>query len=283
MTRSRSIPLGLLPAILLLGILFAGGMSFAILESLRPLFSVSHYRALLNEPELRASILATFLVSTAATAIATCLGLMLALALRSFAPGSRLLNTLLQIPIAIPHLAMAALVLDVLSQSGLISRILFFFHLIGQPSAFPELLHDRYSIGIILTYVLKETPFIALVALATLGRSVTEYEWAAATLGASRWQRFRHVTLPLIAPSVVSASLIVFAFIFGSFEIPFLLGKSYPPMLGVLVQRRYMSPQLDDRPDAIAAGILMSVVSALFVVAYLRLSVRLVGERPALF
>lgn len=286
----RSIPLGLLPAILVLGVLFAGGISFAVLESLRPLtatgehvFSFAHYRSLLIEPEIRASIFSTFLVSTVATALATCFGVALALALRRFAQGSRLLSTMLQVPIAIPHLAMAVLVLNVLGQSGLIARIFFILGLVGRPSAFPELLHDRYSIGIILTYVLKETPFIALVVLATLGRSVKEYEWAAGTLGASARQCFRYVTLPLIAPSVVSASLIVFAFIFGSFEVPFLLGKSYPPMLGVLVQRRYLSPQLDDRPDAIAAGVLMSIVSAVFVLAYLRLSVRLVGERPALF
>jgi putative spermidine/putrescine transport system permease protein len=265
-------------------------MSVAVLESVRPLaatgervFSFDHYRALVFEPELRVSIVYTFLLSTAATAVSTCLGLLTALVLRHLARGSQLLNTLVQIPIAVPHLAMAVLVLDLLGQSGLIARVFFLCGLINKPSEFPEILHDRYSVGIVVTYVLKETPFIALVALATLRRSVADYERVAATLGASTWQRFRHVTLPLIAPSVVSAALIVFAFIFGSFEVPFLLGRPYPPMLGVLVQRRYLSPELSDQPDAIAAGVLMSIVSAAFVFAYLRLSVRLVGERPALF
>lgn len=194
-----------------------------------------------------------------------------------------MLNTLVQVPIAVPHLAMAVLVLDLLGQSGLIAR--FFFHagFINRPADFPELLQDRQGIGIVLTYVLKETPFVALVVLAMLRRSVAEYERAAATLGASAWQRFHLVTLPLIAPSLVSASLMVFAFIFGSFEVPFLLGRAHPPMLGVLVQRLYLSTELNDRPDAIAAGVLMSIACAVFVFAYLRLSVRLAGERPALF
>ncbi len=111
--------------------------------------------------------------------------------------------------------------------------------------------------------MLKETPFVAL--------------------GASPWQRFRHVTLPLVAPPVVSAALIVFAFIFGSFEVPFLLGRPFPAMLGVLVQRRFLGIDLNDRPDAMAAGVLMSVLSALAVLGYLRLSSRLIGERPTIF
>ena len=278
--------LALLPAVLLLGVLFAGGLSFAVLESVQGpngTFSLEHYRALLVEPELRESIVYTLLLSSVATGISTALGLLAALTLRRFSRGSRLLTILVQLPLAVPHLAMAVLVLDVLGQSGLIARL---FHLAGstkQPSDFPELLHDRFGVGILVTYILKETPFITLVALAALRRSIGDYEAVAATLGASAWQRFRHVTLPLIAPSLISAALMVFAFVFGSFEVGFLLGRSYPPLLGVLVQRRYMSTELADRPDAIAAGVLMSIVSAVFVFAYLRLSVRLVGERPVLF
>lgn len=277
--------IALMPAVLLLGVLFAGGLSFALVESMRPngVFSLEHYRALLVEPELRASIFYTFAVSTMSTALSTCCGLVAALALRHFARSSRFLNTMVQVPLAMPHLAMAVLVLNLLGQSGLFSRVLHLVGLVGQPADFPALLHDRYAVGIVASYVLKETPFIALVALATLRRTVADHEAVAATLGASAWQRFRYVTLPLIAPSLVSASLIVFAFVFGSFEVPFLLGQSYPPMLGVLVQRRYLSTDLADRPDAIAAGVLMSLVSAVFVWAYLRLSVWLVGERPALF
>jgi len=65
---------------------------------------------------------------------------------------------------------------------------------------------------------------------------------AAATLGASAWQRFRYVTLPArVAPSVVSAALLVFAFIFGAFEVPYILGRPYPAMLGVVAQRRFLS------------------------------------------
>ena len=111
-----------------------------------------------------------------------------------------------------------------------------------------------------------------------------EYEQAALTLGASWWQRLRHVTLPLAAPAAVSASLVVFAFIFGAFEVPFILGRPYPAMLSVVAQRRYLSTDLADRPGAVAVAVVIALVTALLVWAYLRLARALVGvERPTIF
>jgi hypothetical protein len=54
-------------------------------------------------------------------------------------------------------------------------------------------------------------------------------------------------------------------------------------MLGVVAQRRFLSMDLADRPDAIALAVLVTIVSALLVFAYLRLARKLIGERPTLF
>ena len=102
--------------------------------------------------------------------------------------------------------------MNLIGQSGLIARLAHFAALIQTPAGFPVLINDRYGAGILIAYVLKETPFIALIALAMLRRTAEDYELVAATLGASSWQRFRYVTLPLVAPAVISASLLVFAF-----------------------------------------------------------------------
>jgi len=290
MREVRGAVLALLPVLALLAFLFGGGLGIAVAQSAgffapagENAFTLRHYSALFHDPEIRASILVTFIWAGAASAISMVLGVALALVLEGTVRGSRLIGVLLQAPIAIPHLAMAILALHVVGQSGLVSRVAFAMGLIRVPAEFPEIFHDRYGAGILLTYVLKETPFVALVALAMLRRAGDEYTAVAATLGATRWQQFRYVTLPMIAPPVISATLIVFAFLFGSFEVPLLLGRTYPAMLGVLAQRRFMSDDLADRPDAIAAGVLMSVISAMAVFLYLRLSSRLVGERPTLF
>jgi putative spermidine/putrescine transport system permease protein len=284
------ITLALLPAILILGLLFGGGLVMALVQSLGDFpptgehqFTLAHYRALLSDPELRISIAITFLWASIATGISAAAGFALALALRNLAHGSRVLSALLQIPVAIPHLAMAIFLINVIGQSGLAARLAYALRLIHVPADFPVLVNDRYGAGIVIAYALKETPFLALVTLAMLRRTAAEYELAAATLGASRWQRFRYVTLPLVAPSALSASLLVFAFIFGAFEAPYILGRPYPAMLGVVAQRRFLSMDLADRPDAIALAVLATVVSALMVWVYLRLARRLLGERPILF
>lgn len=277
----------LVPVGAILTLLYGGGLLVAVLQSLGggeggPL-TLTHYRALGGDAEWQAALGVTVVWATAATAISGVLGVGLALALRHLARGSETATALLQVPVAVPHLAMAAILVHLLGQSGLVARLAFAMGWIDGPAGFPALLQDRYGVGILLAYVWKETPFLALVALAMLRRGGTELEDVAATLGASRWQRFRHVTLPFLAPAVVSSSLLVFAFVFGSFEVPFLLGRPYPAMLGVLVQRRYLGEELAARPAAVAAAVAMSAVAGGLVWAYLRVSRRVVGERPTLF
>jgi putative spermidine/putrescine transport system permease protein len=156
--------------------------------------------------------------------------------------------------------------------------------LIEGPAGFPAVIGDPYGVGIVIAYVLKETPFIALMVLAVLVKLGDEHEQVARTLGAGRWQRLRFVTLPLVAPAVISSSLIVFAFVFGAFEIPFILGRPYPAMLAVVAQRRFTSPDLGERPGALAFAIVMTLVSILLVWLYGRIARIIVGvERPAVF
>jgi putative spermidine/putrescine transport system permease protein len=278
------------PASLILVALFTGGVVLAVVQSAgffwptgEHAFTISHYASILCEREFRASLLVTAAVAGVSTALSTVAGVILALALRRVVRGRRLLNALVQMPIAVPHLVMAVLLLQVISQSGLLARLAYAAGAIGLPNEFPILVNDRYAVGIIAAYVLKETPFIAVVALAMLARMGDEYEALASTLGASRWQRFRHVTLPLMAPAVVAASVVVFAFVFGAFEVPYLLGPTYPAMLGVVAQRRFTSIDLTERPDAIAVAVLMSLITAMLVWAYLKFARAGVGERPTLF
>ncbi|MCP2821278.1 ABC transporter permease subunit, partial [Salmonella enterica subsp. enterica serovar Typhimurium] len=72
--------------------------------------------------------------------------------------------------------------------------------LIDAPAQFPALIFDPYAVGIILQYVWKEVPFIGVIVLAQMQALGTDYESVARSLGASRWQAFRHVLLPLIFP-----------------------------------------------------------------------------------
>lgn len=281
----------LAPALAVVGGLFAGGVGLAIAQSLgllSPLgenhLTLSHYRSLLGDREFQRSIGLTLSLATVATGWSALGGLVLALSLRTLATRYRLVNTLLQIPLAVPHLSMAVVLLNVIAPSGLLARIGHALGLIDLPADFPILINDEYGIGIILAYLLKEIPFVTLMLLTMLLRIGDEYEQAARTLGAASWQRLRYVTLPLLAPAALSSSLMVFAFILGAFEVPFLLGRPYPAMLSVVAQRRYMDVDLAARPGAIAVAVMLSLITTGLVWLYLKVAQRLAGtERPLFF
>ncbi|MDN5697410.1 MAG: ABC transporter permease subunit, partial [Rubrobacter sp.] len=216
------------------------------------------------------SLALTVYVAGVSTALSTALAVLAALSLRRAA--GRLPAVVLQLPVTVPHLVAAVGIALVVSQTGLGARLAASLGLIGEPSQFPALLYDQYSIGIILTYVWKETPFIALVVLAALRGVASDLEDVARTLGANAWQRFWHVVFPVISPAIVVASLVVFAFTFGSFEVPYLLGQSYPTVLPVTAYEQYSDIDLSARPAAMAINVLIALITALFAAAYLRVN-----------
>jgi putative spermidine/putrescine transport system permease protein len=270
------IALLLAPALIVLGVLFVGGLYAALIQSLGYLpvigmteVSLDAYREVLGSRDFLDSLLLTVYVAGVSTVLSTAFAVLAALALRRSA--GRISAVVFQVPITIPHLVAAVGIALVISQTGLGARLAASLGLIGEPADFPALLYDRYSVGVILTYVWKETPFVALVVLAGLRGVAAELEDVAKTLGANAWQRFWHVIFPVIAPPVVAASLIVFAFTFGAFEVPYLLGQDYPTILPVTAYNEYRSIQLSDRPVAMAINVVIAVVTALFAAAYLRL------------
>ena len=266
-----------MPSLLLIIVLFGGGLFFAVMGSLgffSPLgesaFTFGNFRSIAQNREVRAAVFFTLSLTFVSTALSALGGILLAVWLRHLMRKSTVLKTLLQIPLAVPHLAISLILLNLLTPSGIFARLFYASGLINTPSDFPVLVMDAYGIGIILAYVLKETSFIALIVLTVLVRVGDEFEQVAKNLGANLWQRFRFVTLPLIAPPVVFSSLIVWVFVFGAFEIPFVLGRTFPTMLAVTAQRKFNSTDLTERPEAFALAVFMTLITTLFVWLYLR-------------
>lgn len=271
------IALLLAPVLAVIGVLFAGGLFTALVQSLGyfPAIGMTEpnldaYREVLAGKDFLNSLFLTVYVAGASTVISTILAVLAALALRR--SSGRISAVVFQLPITIPHLVAAVGISLVISQTGLGARVAAALGLLGEPKDFPALLYDRYSIGIILTYVWKETPFIALVVLASLRGVAADLEDVARTLGANAWQRFWYVVFPVISPGIVAASLLVFAFTFGAFEVPYLLGKTYPTILPVMAYNEYRDIDLASRPVAMAINVLIAAITAVFAGAYLRLA-----------
>lgn len=277
MSDRWKIVLLLAPAMSVIVVLFLGGLALGLARSFNymPVIglvspNVDAYLAIFSSSEFYLSFLLTFHIAFTSTAISCILAIGAALLLRRTFVGRSLVNFLFQLNLTVPHLVGAIGILYLFSQSGSFARLANEIGLIERPADFPALVFDPFAIGIILQYVWKEVPFIGVIILANMQSLGEDYESVARSLGANKWQSFRHVLLPLIMPGVLSASVIVFAFTFGAFEIPALLGANFPAALPVLAVRKFTDVDLAARPEAMAMAMIIAVLSALMIFFYVR-------------
>lgn len=112
-------------------------------------------------------------------------------------------------------------------------------------------------------------PLMALPLAAALGRISPAVEEAGRTLGASPWQAFRRVTLPLSVPGLAVGSTLVFSLTASSFVSPALLGGNFAKMLGTLVEEQIMS--VFDWPFGAAIATVLIVIVLVINLAYVYL------------
>jgi putative spermidine/putrescine transport system permease protein len=290
-TRPSRVPRGvriallLAPALTVVVVLFGGGLVQALAQSVGyqpflpgPELSFDAYRALWADPAVRASVGITLRVAVISTAAAAALGVAAALLVRSLGRSRPAFAGLLQVTLPLPHAVAALAMILLLSQTGALSRLAATAGLVGEPAGFPALTQDAFGWGIIASYVWKEAPFVAVVVLAALSSGVAELEDAARALGATAVQRLRHVLAPVLAPAVAAASVLVFAFTLGSYEVPFLLGRPFPATLPVVAYQQFRDPDLAARPLAMAIAVVTALLVGACAVAYLSLSERLRGR-----
>ena len=263
-------------------LLFIGaGVGYTVLQSFGHLVSAqpgayheSGYAAVLRSAWFYRSVLYSLCIASACTALAVVLGTVLAMGLWRLPRRLFTAALVYKIPLILPHVIIGLVVLLAFGRGGPLARII---GEIGGPALGEPLLRllDRLSPpgsgALILAYVLKSTPFVALLVYAVLRRFDTRQIEIARMLGAGRLLRFRRLLLPVIARPAATAGLIVFLFSFGGFDLPFLLGGSRPSMLAIDVFNRYWYRDLSARPAAMASLVVMFVISLVFVAVYFRL------------
>lgn len=275
------LPLMLMPALAVIVLLFGGGLLLALLQSVgyvpaigRLEFTLDSYRRIFSDPAFGRSLLLTLWIAGVSTAVSTFLAILAALALRRAFRGKRLVTFIFQSNLPIPHLVGAIGILFLFSQSGFLARLGRLAGFIQVPADFPALVFDPFALGVILEYLWKSSVFTGIILLASLQSLGEDYENVAQSLGANRWQRLRHVTLPLLRPGILSASILVFAFTFGAFEVPLLLGPRFPSALPVLAYRLYADVDLNARPEAMAMSVIIAAIITLLILVYMRVANR---------
>lgn len=237
---------GVLPAVAVTVLLFGGALAGAVRASLQPdPFSGEHtlaaWRAVLADEAFVRAVGFTL----ATTVLATLLSLALALPVAAALRGRAWSRTVATLPVLMPHLLVAALAVLWLGPGGLADRLVG-----GLPL---DIVRSRSGLGIVLVYVVKEVPFLALLLLAAWDDDIAAREEAAAVHGAGAVARFRHVVLPGVRGPLVVGTLVVAAFVFGSFEVPLVVGPTRPDTIATYALRVTRVADLSGRADAAVA------------------------------
>ena len=183
----------------------------------------------------------------------------------------RRLRRLLSPLLALPHVAFAIGVAFLLAPSGwllrLISPALTGFDL---PPDW-QTLRDPWGLGLILALILKETPFLLLMALSALDPAqISRQLWLGQTMGFSGPQIWWRLLLPALWPALRLPLYAVAAYGLGVVDLALLLGPDAPAPLAVRLWLWYQDPDLQWR-GASASGALLLLALNLLLLAALRL------------
>lgn len=241
--RGPSILFIVLIVIIPLVVIFADGFREGIAELI--------YQITL--PMARHAILLTLWTSTLMTIINAVMGLITAYVLVRFEfPGKRLLNAIVDLPLAIPTLV-----------TGVMLVILY-----GPQQALGALLIEKLNIrivfappGIVLSLLFISYPFVVRTIQPVLQELDLSQERAAATLGASRWTIFRKIVLPAIILPTLSGSLLSFSRAVGEFGAVVIVAGNIPLRTQTAAVYVFGQVESENRLGASAVSIILILIS----------------------
>jgi len=238
----------------------------------QPRLSTDGYSTLAGD--LQASTSESLLTAASATLLAAAIGFTIATVVVRAGRGVRLVVGLAAAVLTVPHLVGAAATGLLLSDVGLAQRWSGI-----SAASWPELVGGRWPWATVLELAWKESAFVALVVIASIGRHYADLREVAAMLGAAPRAQWRRVLLPLSAPALAWASLIVFVYSLGTYEVARLLGRAYPEPLPVMAYRLFTDIDVTARPQAAATAVVATGLALLAAVIALPLVRRLGADR----
>lgn len=250
------------PAVLLILMVTGSALGAVVATSLglvplvgMPRLSTDGYTAVSGD--LRAAAQESLLTAVSATVLAAAIGLTIATLVVRAGHGVRLMTGLAVCVVTVPHLVGAAATGLLLSDVGLAQRWSGL-----AASSWPELVGGRWPFATVLELAWKESAFVGLLIVASVGRSHADLREAASVLGAAPRQQWRRVFLPLSGPALATASLIAFVYALGTYEVARLLGRAYPEPLPVMSYRLFTSIDVTARPQAAATAVVVTVLAS---------------------
>jgi iron(III) transport system permease protein len=247
---------GIVLAVLLWLVLYPN--LFVLADSVldRGRFTTEHYTRFLTSRAEREALWNSVWISLASVVLSALVGVPLAFlfARRDF-PGRRVLGALAAIPVLLPPLVGTISFMFLYGESGFLTRGVQ--TLLGMERA-PWRLTGPWAVLLVHAYTMYV--YFYLFVSAGLSRLDAGYAEAAAALGAGRWTTLRRVTLPMLAPALGGAALLVFMTSMASFSAPYVFGGGFR----VLTTQLYSS-KLNGEDGLVAVeAVVLALASLLF-------------------
>lgn len=168
----------------------------------------AQFASAVSSPRVVASYQLTFGASFLAALVNAVFGLLLAWVLVRYQfPGKKLIDALVDLPFALPTAVAGISLTALLASNGWVGSLL-------EPYGI-SLAFNRN--GVVIALIFIGLPFVVRTVQPVLEDAEKELEEAAACLGASRWQTFRHVIFPTIAPALLTGFAMAFARAIGEY------------------------------------------------------------------
>lgn len=253
---------------------------YAIYLSLIDPFSntltLRHYREIISHFQFRQALFNTLFITFVGLFLELCLGMIMALILSQNFRGRGALRAILLISLGVPTIVAAANMRYIFDTSGLLNEILLWLGVLDVP-------HDWAQGGIptLMTIIAadmwKVTPLVMLILLAGIEAIPQELYESARIDGASRWNEFWKITLPLLRPSITVALVIRGIDAFRIFELPLILVGRIEPVMSTYAYFEYF--EAVNPNTSAAAGTILLIMILVTIIGYLRI----MGSKEAVY
>jgi spermidine/putrescine transport system permease protein len=234
-------------------------------------FTLENYARLLD-PLYGGVMLHSLWMAAVTTVVCLLLGYPFAFAVSRFpARVKPLLLFLVIVPFWTNSLVRTYAMKLLLSTNGLVNDTLLALGLIDSPL---RMLYTEGAVIAGLVYILL--PFMILPLYAVFEQLRRDLLEASSDLGASYWQTFRRVVLPLTLPGIIAGCLLVLLPAMGMFFTADVLGGAKNLLVGNIIKNQFLDAR--DWPFGAAASLMLTVVMALLLFAYYR-SVKIIRQR----
>ena len=232
-------------------------------------FTLSHFETMVNHWKFSKAFWNTVLLALAVVPVQLILALTMASMVTRMQKGRDVVLYIWTIPLGISDLAAGIIWLAIFEQSGFLNSMLVGLGVLDKPTSF--LSYQNAGViffAIALAEIWRATAIMLVILVAGMGLIPKEYSEAAEVFGASRWQRFRYVILPLLRPSIQTALILRVILAFEVFAVVQALGGSVVPML----MGETYDYQFNLRDGNVAAAIAMVIlgISIAFTLFFLR-------------